>query len=103
MAELELRDKEEITRDIESSRQEVKEALHLTQDAWTGRNPAVRAWKAGKAGAARTKEMLVEKACATDSAVRGHIYSALGVAICVGTAIGFLAKSRMRKRRAPFC
>ena len=103
----ELRSKEEITRDIEATRAEVKNVLRQTRRATKGPNAAKRAWAKTKDAAAKTKETIVrtsetavEKTKAADRAIRGNIYSSLGVAAAVGAAAGFVVRKKIRRRRA---
>ena len=93
-AEVEIRDKEEITRDIEQSRREVKEALHATKVAWVERNPAVLAWRATKDKAEVVKLKTAAKARATDDRVRENIYKSLGIAAAAGIIAGFILRWR---------
>ena len=99
--EIEIRDKDEITRDIEQSRREVKEALQATKHAWVERNPAVLAWRATRDKAEVVKLKTAAKARATDDKVRSNIYKSLGIAAGVGLLAGFIF--RWRAQRAKRC
>jgi len=99
METAELRSKEEIKREIEESRRDVKVALDETRTTWKGRNAAARAWRSTKQAAAKTTRTVTEKAKATDCAIRDNIYSAIGGAVCVGAVAGFIIRKRIKARR----
>jgi ElaB/YqjD/DUF883 family membrane-anchored ribosome-binding protein len=104
METTELRSKEDITRDIEETRDGVKEALHGAKDAWVGHNPAVVAWKATKSSVSNAKQKVVAKTQAANVAVQCNIYRSLGIALGVGAVLGvLLAGRRKRKLRNRGC
>jgi ElaB/YqjD/DUF883 family membrane-anchored ribosome-binding protein len=114
METTELRSKEEVIRDIEATRIDVKETLRATRNPFGEQNAVRRFWKATKNTAAqattstrraavktrdaviRTKDKVVTAAHVTDETIRGNVYTSVGVALCVGTAVGFLVSRRLR-------
>jgi len=114
METTELRSKEEIVREIEANRRDVKTALRGTKYAWTGGNPAVRAWKATKSAAVQTKERIADgiaetknkvsvKAEFADTAIRDNVYKSIGMALCAGTLIGYLTMRKFRAKKKARC
>lgn len=99
METAELRSKDEIKREIEESRRDVKVALQETRTTWKGRNAAARAWRATKQAAGKTKRTVTTKAKATDCAIRDNIYSAIGAAVGLGAVAGLIVRSRIKARR----
>jgi ElaB/YqjD/DUF883 family membrane-anchored ribosome-binding protein len=89
------RSKEQVKRDVEMSRHEATLALENAKEAWTERNPAVIAWRAGKQRVIQTKERTILRAYEADHAVRDRIYQYLGVAVAGGALLGlFLFRSK---------
>lgn len=108
---METRSKEEVIQDIEADRKEARRALRGTKYAWTGGNPAVRAWKATKGAVVDTKDKIVAKTCETktkiavqaeaaDMKVRENIYRGIGIAVGVGALVGFIARKRIVARKS---
>jgi len=103
METVELRSKEEITRDIEATRRQVKDAFKSTKYAVTEANPAVRAWKVTKRSALSAKDKTVAKACDADAAIRGNIYKAIGIAAGAGAVVGLFLSWKRKKARNRLC
>lgn len=115
--ETRVRSKEEVIRDIEATRRQVKPVVTDTKEAFTERNAVAQFWRStkDKASQARTatrhaafrtkmkvvqaKEKVVSAAATTDQTIRSNIYTSIGVAACVGTAIGYLVTRRLKAKR----
>ncbi|MBA4146895.1 MAG: hypothetical protein H0X66_02185 [Verrucomicrobia bacterium] len=90
----ELRSKEEVKHDIESTRRAASRSLREAKAAWVTENPAVVAWKRTKFRAKEAKIAVADKAHTTNCAVRSNIYRLLGVAAVAGVAVGFLSRRK---------
>lgn len=102
MDEEPFRSKREVAREIELSRKEMKRSWRGATYAWSHRNPALRAWKATKKTASRTKDKVVTQTYHTDEIIRANIYSALGISLAIGAIAGLLLRRR-KKLKAACC
>src|SRR5690242_19094899 len=115
--ETKTRPKEEVIRDIEASRHDTRKSWRETKGAFGERNAVRTFWKKTKAkvsqagdatreaasktkkAAIQAKEKVVGAAAATDKTIRSNIYSSIGIAACVGTAVGYSVTRKLRARR----
>lgn len=112
-----LRPKEEIVRDIEETRRDARQLA--IEFPWRRKKPSrvQRMWKTTRRKtdraigsmtrtAARTKEAMVtaqravvSAARKSDCGIRQNIYTSVAVALCAGTAAGYLISRKIATRR----
>ncbi len=102
METIELRTKDEIARDIENNRREMRSAFLNTKETVKTRNPAALAWGASKRTYSRAKEATVARAQQADNVVRQNIYRGIGIALLAGAITGcILALKKRKSTRCP--
>ena len=103
------RTKKEIVRDVEQTREEIRQSLASARISVTQENAVVRTWKKTRAGASaaarRISEgtrLVVTKVKAGDAAVRHHPYRTIFIGLAAGLAVGFFMGWKNRRQK-PDC
>lgn len=91
---MQVREKHEIMRDIEMTREALPQAWEIVSE----RNPIRVAAQAGKAAIIRWKGRSAAKSRAADQKLRTTPYLYIGAALLVGAVVGVVVTS-MRRRR----
>jgi hypothetical protein len=92
--------KQEITRKIEKSRYDARNALITAKVALAERNPIVLGWRATKIAARRGRNIAIKAATRMDERVRAKPYHAIGLAVIAGAAFAIL-KGFIKCHQAP--
>ena len=90
--------KEEVSRDVEQTRAEAKEALRDVGEVWSGKNAVASAWRSTKGTYFRAQDAVVGAAQTTDQTLRSNIYSSLGIAFVVGATVGFFVTRKSTRK-----
>jgi ElaB/YqjD/DUF883 family membrane-anchored ribosome-binding protein len=93
------RTREEVARDVEQTRAEAKRVFKNAGEVWTGRNAIASAWRSTKGKYFQVHDKVSNAAQTTDETVRENVYAAVGIALGIGAALGYLLTSKPRKNR----
>lgn len=94
---METRTREEITREVEQTRQAAKRAIKNAGEIWTGRNAIASAWRSTKKTYLRTHDKVADTAYVADKTVRENVYVSAGIVLGIGAILGYFFANKLGK------
>jgi ElaB/YqjD/DUF883 family membrane-anchored ribosome-binding protein len=97
------RSRQEVARDVESTRNEARRALRNAGEVWSGRNAIASAWRSTKRKYYTAQDKISESAYVADNTVRENVYPSVGIALGVGAILGYFLTRKPQPRHKRKC